>query len=179
VFGRLPARQFCIVAVAIVAAIGTADSFFRSAREGRFARLEDRDDLRALLLTIAYKKACDAADRDNALKRGGGKVVAASRVGGESDDVLDRADPLPGPAESAAVTDEPRRLLAMLESEELTRVAVMKMASYTNQEIAAAIDRSVSRAQGNLALIRAIWANEVPEEWRVAPRKGGRPRASD
>jgi hypothetical protein len=54
------------------AALSAFDSFCRGAREGRFPRLDNRDDRWHLLVTITACKAYDLAEREGRLKHGGG-----------------------------------------------------------------------------------------------------------
>src|SRR5215472_4676449 len=57
------------------AALSAFDSFCDAAAHGRFPRLEDRDDLWRVLVTITARKAMDQASRQRAGRRGGGRVV--------------------------------------------------------------------------------------------------------
>src|SRR5215212_3505935 len=59
-------------------ALSAFDSFIRGAEEGRFPRLDDRDDLWKLLLTITVRKAADLRQARGRLKRGGGRVRGES-----------------------------------------------------------------------------------------------------
>ena len=68
-------------------ALSAFHSFCRAAEAGRFPRLEDRDDLWAVLVTLTERKAYAQADRANAAKRGGGHV--------RGDSVLRPAAPRP------------------------------------------------------------------------------------
>src|SRR5262249_36398416 len=54
-------------------ALSALASFCRGAEQGRFPRLEDRDDLWALLVVIAARKAVDLRQREGRQKRGGGR----------------------------------------------------------------------------------------------------------
>src|SRR5262245_44934727 len=60
------------------AAPSAFDSFCRAATEGRFPRLDDRDDLWRLLLAITERKAADQMRRARRQKRGGGRVRTES-----------------------------------------------------------------------------------------------------
>ena len=59
-----------------------------------------------------------------------------------------------------------RRLLEMLSTQELRDVAVWKLEGYTNEEMTAKMKngqgRSLATVERKLALIRAIWAKEIP-----------------
>jgi RNA polymerase sigma factor (sigma-70 family) len=149
-------------------ALSAFDSFCRGLTEGRFPRLEDRDNLWALLAVITARKASDLRQRENRQKRGGGKV------GGES--VLDElfgdeegaaginrvvgAEPTPELA--AQVAEEFERLLAKLPSDELRQVAVWKLEGYTNEEIAARLPCARATVERRLQLIRSVWKESAP-----------------
>src|SRR3954452_19706131 len=51
-------------------ALSAFDSFCRGAREGRFPRLADRNDLWRLLVVLTARKAVDLLQREGRLKRG-------------------------------------------------------------------------------------------------------------
>src|SRR5262249_16865097 len=61
-------------------ALSAFDSFCAAAARGRFPRLEDRDDLWRILVTITARKAADQAQRHRAQKRGGGRVVGEATL---------------------------------------------------------------------------------------------------
>src|SRR5262245_5758818 len=93
-------------------ALSAFDSFCRAAEQGRFPRLDDRDDLWQILVMITVRKAADQANRERRQKRGGGAVVAASEVERDAGDVFD--DLLarePDPALAAELGEQCRRLL--------------------------------------------------------------------
>src|SRR5438309_11105997 len=67
------------------AALSAFDSFCRGAAQGRYPRLDDRDDLWRLLVVITERKAFDQARRERRQKRGGGRAggpVAGADGGG-------------------------------------------------------------------------------------------------
>jgi DNA-directed RNA polymerase specialized sigma24 family protein len=145
-------------------ALSAFASFCRGAARGRFPRLEDRDNLWALLLAITAGKAGDLRQRETRQKRGGG------RVGGESvlDDLLGAAGigqvvgAEPTPELAAQVAEELQRLLARLPGEELRRVAVAKMEGYANAEIAAHLGCAEATVERRLKLIRSLWKEDAP-----------------
>jgi hypothetical protein len=59
-------------------ALGAFDSFCTAAARGRFPRLDDRDDLWRVLVTLTERKASKLLRRQRRLKRGGGRVVGVS-----------------------------------------------------------------------------------------------------
>jgi hypothetical protein len=64
-------------------ALSAFDSFCRHAEEGRFPRLQDRDDLWQVLVLVAVRKAANLVIHERRQKRGGGKVVHASALLGD------------------------------------------------------------------------------------------------
>jgi DNA-directed RNA polymerase specialized sigma24 family protein len=144
-------------------ALSALASFCRGAEQGRFPRLEDRDDLWALLVVITARKAIDLRQRETREKRGGG------RVGGESvlDELLGDEDGAggigrvvgaePTPEFAAQVAEGFRRLLALLPGDELRTVALRKMESYTNADIAVELGCADATVERRLKLIRSVW----------------------
>jgi DNA-directed RNA polymerase specialized sigma24 family protein len=144
-------------------ALSAFDSFFRGLAAGRFPRLEDRDNLWALLVVITAAKAADLRQHLGRQKRGGG------RVGGDS--VIDEAfgdsggaaginqvvGSEPTPWLAAQLAEEFERLMAALPSDEVRKVAVSKMEGYTNDEIAAMLSCADKTVERRLRLIRAVW----------------------
>lgn len=59
-------------------ALSAFNSFLRGAAAGRFPRLEDRDDLWRLLVTITARKALAQRRRQRTKKRGAGRVRGES-----------------------------------------------------------------------------------------------------
>ena len=144
-------------------ALSAFDAFCTAAARGRFPRLDDRDDLWRVLVTVTERKATELLRRQRRLKRGGGRVVPEADVAGPERDLLDQlAGTAPTPEFAALVAEEYRRRLAALPDPVLRRVAVLKMEGYSNEEIAGRIGlgpRSVAR---QLDLIRRTWLGEVP-----------------
>jgi DNA-directed RNA polymerase specialized sigma24 family protein len=144
-------------------ALSAFDSFVRAAEAGRFPRLEDRDDLWQVLLMLTARKAGKLVRREQADRRGGGKVAVFSELPGQdssSSPPTQAAGHEPDPAEAAAMAEMYERLLEQLEDEELCRVAVWKMEGYSNGEIAERLQRSVGAVERKLRLIRRIWEDE-------------------
>src|SRR5262249_32841906 len=123
-------------------ALSAFDSFLRRAAAGRFPRLDDRQDLWALLLTLTCRKAAPLVQRRAAgparrqvspfadLKRNKDKGPRPAEEAVARD---------PDPAEAAAVADEVARLLGVL-SEQLRTVALLALEGYSNREIGERLD---------------------------------------
>jgi DNA-directed RNA polymerase specialized sigma24 family protein len=147
-------------------ALSAFDSFCRSAEQGRFPQLHDRQDLWQLLVLLTDRKACNLAHAERRQKRGQGKVLDEAAAAGAAESGADA--PLatvlghePSPAFAAQVAEECRRLLGMLGDPELQHVAGAKMEGYTVQEIAqqlGVVPRTVKRW---LQLIRRTWEQEL------------------
>jgi DNA-directed RNA polymerase specialized sigma24 family protein len=136
-------------------ALSAFHSFCRAAERGRFAKLDDRDDLWRLLATFTRRKAAHLLRDGSRLKRSAGPGTE------EGVDLESIAAEEPGPELIAEMAEECRRLLDRLGDETLRTVAVWKMEGYTNEEIAgklACVPRTVER---KLQLIRAIWESET------------------
>ena len=146
-------------------ALSAFDSFCRSAEQGRFPRLEDRDDLWQVLVVLTVRKAANLAKHEARKKRGGGRVRHASALPGGEDSgdgalFADLIGHEPDPALAAQVAEECRRLLDRLGDPDLRAVALEKLEGHTNDEIAATLGRSTGTVERKLGLIRAIWADE-------------------
>jgi len=148
-------------------------SFYQAAVDGRFPRLADREDLWKLLVTITARKASDHRKHYGRQKRGGHDVrgESALRAVGEADDLVgfDRlVGQEPSPEFAALVCEQYERLLGQLPEPSLRELAVMRLESYTVDEIAAAQNCSVRTVKRRLALIRSIWERTDGDEPRVA-----------
>ena len=129
-------------------------SFCRGAEQGRFPRLDDRDDLWQLLVLLTARKAYRLLQHERRLKRGGGAVRHASALAEEEGaglaEVVGRE---PTPAFAAEVAEQCRRLLDGLGNAELRAVALAKLEGYSNAEIAArqgVVQRTDSGTTGEL-----------------------------
>jgi DNA-directed RNA polymerase specialized sigma24 family protein len=147
-------------------ALSAFDSFCRGAEQGRFPRLDDRNDLWRLLLTLTARKAWHLARDEKRSRRGGGKVLGEGDLAalGERDSdeaALARfAGAEPTPELAAEVAEECGRLLEKLGDDELRSIAVLQLEGYTVDEIAARLGRSPRTAARKLAVIRDLWREE-------------------
>jgi DNA-directed RNA polymerase specialized sigma24 family protein len=144
------------------AALSAFDSFCRAATQGRFPRLDDRDDLWRLLVAITERKATDQARRARRLKRGGGRVhteadLAAGRPADAPAGLDDLVGPEPTPAFAAEFAEEYRRLFEVLRDEDLRRIAAWKLEGHTVEEIAAQLGCARRTVARRLELIRTLW----------------------
>ncbi|QDV71913.1 ECF sigma factor [Planctomycetes bacterium K2D] len=133
---------------------------------GRFADVQNRDELWWLLLAISRQKVVDLHRSESALKRGGGRVRTESALQASygrdlkfSLDQLVGDEPTP---ESLLVIDEQqRRLLGMLRDDVVRRVAIARIEGYTVSEIAGELAISPRSVERKLQLIRKRWAEDL------------------
>jgi DNA-directed RNA polymerase specialized sigma24 family protein len=137
-------------------ALSAFDSFCRAAEQGRFPKLEDRDDLWRLLVVITERKALDLARDQRRQKRGGGIVLGESGLGGLAQ--LPAREPTP--AFAALMAEQCQLLLDRLGDEGLRSLALLKMEGYTNEEIARKQGCALRTVERKLGLIRSIWEEE-------------------
>jgi RNA polymerase sigma factor (sigma-70 family) len=157
------------------AALSAFDSFCAGVAQGRFPRLDDRDNLWRILVTITRRKVLDQIERQKRQKRGGpgagtgagGGTVEPVAVPDRDQDPATVALPLDGitspqptPEFAAMVADECRRLLALLADERQRQIAVLRMEGYTNEEIAQRLGCGLRSVVRKLDLIRKTWLAE-------------------
>jgi DNA-directed RNA polymerase specialized sigma24 family protein len=147
-------------------AVSAFQSLYEGLSKGRFPRLADRDDLWRLLVHLT---ACKAVDRHRALnrqKRGGGRVfnevdmIEDGTADVDSDDALDRIIGFePSPEFAAIVAEEYSRRLDALGDQALRRIAELKLACFSNEEIRQQLDCSLRSVTLKLELIRKKWCS--------------------
>lgn len=150
-------------------ALSAMNSFFRGKNDGRFDRLDSRDEMWRLLATITVRKVTAQRRKAMADKRGAGAIRGESiffnpanadssmiaGLGNFSDDRL-----LPDTTEEILKNCE--HLLEKLDDEKLRRTAIMRLEGYSNQEISDELGCSVARTKQRLQRIRELWG-ELPE----------------
>ena len=130
--------------------------------QGRFPRLDDRDDLWRLLITLTERKAYNLARDERRLKRGGGAVFTAGALNQSSTDEWHHvAGREPTPAFAAEVGEAYQRLLDSLADPELQSIAVWRMEGETVKEIAVRLGCALATVERRLRLIRQIWESET------------------
>jgi len=140
-------------------AVSAINSFFQAVQQDRFPKLNDREDLWKILLTITARKANHAIRDGKALKRGGGSVR------GESVFVVGSNDGGPGIALAPEPTEAFGELFAnelveqldCLGEDRLREIATKKLEGYSNAEIATQLDCAVRTVERKLARIRKSW----------------------
>lgn len=129
----------------------------RGARENRFRRLENRDDLWQILVMITARKSAQIHRKQNQRAERGESALLSST--GDSSPRLEellQANPTQGGLDSLDLVCGD--LLACLEPK-LQEVALLKLAGHTNEEVAEIRNRSVKTIERYLQLIRLKWTN--------------------
>jgi RNA polymerase sigma factor (sigma-70 family) len=143
-------------------ALSAFHSFCEGAAQGKFPRLDDRDNLWRLMVIITARKASRMTERERRQKRGGGNLQTESVFVGD-DEIPDGIQQVvgdePTPEFAAQVAEEHERLMAMLE-EDLRRIAQWKLEGYTNEEIAQLAGCGMRTVQRKLNRIRQEWLEE-------------------
>jgi DNA-directed RNA polymerase specialized sigma24 family protein len=142
-------------------ALSAFDSFCRGAREGRFPRLDDRNDLWQVLVLITVRKAIDLRRYETRPSRGRGRVQSLAELAEGGFDVIGGDEPTPELA--AQLAEEYERLMEQLGDSALQRVAIWKLEGYTDNEIAARIGCVTRTVERKLALIRRTWSSEMSD----------------
>ena len=139
-------------------------AFLKGVEEGRFPKLEDRDDLWQVLVMLTARKAANQRQHDQRQRRGAGRLRGES-VFLHGDEELGGIDEIAGieptPEFAGQVGEECRELFDRLEDEPLRRIAVAKMEGYTNDEIALQLGVQTRTIERKLRLIREIWSQSA------------------
>lgn len=146
----------------------------------RFPAVNNRDELWGLMLRITDRKVCDALRKHLSAKRGGGRVRGESvflRHGGEDSETGISAIPARGETQELGVqfAEEYRRLLALLDNQDLVTVAKLILTGHSTAEIAEQTNRTQRTVQRRLRMILDIW-NQAGHDNAcfVAPPASGR-----
>ncbi len=141
-------------------ALSAFHSLYQGVHQGRFPRLDDRDDLWRVLLHLASCKALDRHRDERRQKRGGGHLVREVdlMIGHDPRSPLDQViGREPSPEFAAIVAEEYRGRLETLDHPTLRRIAERKLACFTNEEIARELGVSLRTVTLKLELIRKRW----------------------
>lgn len=126
-------------------ALSAFKSLCLGAEQGKFPRLDDRDDLWRLLAMMTMRKAIDLARRQQS---------RTTPAGDEVEELLSRE---PAPELAAELADEYRGLLARLDDPRLVEIALLKVEGHGNEEIAQKLGCGLRSVERKLHRIRALW----------------------
>jgi DNA-directed RNA polymerase specialized sigma24 family protein len=136
--------------------------------EGRFERLENRDDLWQVLVALASRKAVDQIRRQMTQKRGAGSTrgdsifISDRDAPGNFDQFLSLSSPTPDLI--ATMDEECANLLALLPDDTLRQIANLRLEGYSNEDIAESLVLSPRTIERKLAAIRECWSKVVPAD---------------
>ena len=151
-------------------AISAFHSFCQGAVASKFNQLKDRNDLWQILSMLTVRKAIRQYTRENAQKRGGGRIKGESvfqQFESKAQGIDAKPSPISPPDFIAMVEEEFSGLLDLLPDEELRQVALWKLEGYTNAEIASEIGRHERSVERKLQIIRGIWETNDESEKHI------------
>jgi DNA-directed RNA polymerase specialized sigma24 family protein len=157
----IPKRAFDEEDVAVPA----FDAFLRGVADGRFNKLDNRQDLWQVLAMLSERRAIGLVRHELAAKRGAGKTRGesvfehAGRSGSASPGLEQFVDP--DPAAVDQFTLSVRSLLDGLGDELLRRIAIAKLEGFTNKEIAQQLGIGLRGVERKLQLIRQRWESAL------------------
>ena len=134
-------------------AIVAFEQFCRGAQQGRFPKLNDRDDLWQVLIMLTDRRAIDQKRKR--------KLATGESSGVEIGQIASRE---PTPELASEMSDHLTMLVQSLGDQQLERVVMLKMAAFTNEEIAAEFACSVRTVERKLGMIRKRWAQVLGKE---------------
>jgi RNA polymerase sigma factor (sigma-70 family) len=140
-------------------------SFHDRFRRQEFHDLKDRTSLWNLLATITHRKVLQALRREQQQKRGGGMgaPLQASPPGTEDAVNQEPAGREPDPAEEALAKDLLDRLFQKL-NDNNRQVVWLRLAGYSNAEIAEQVGRTEKAVERRLETIREVLRRLGDEE---------------
>jgi len=136
-------------------------SFCLRQQRGEFD-LAGRDALWKLLVTITLRKARNAAKKQMRDKRDIAReqTIADSDESGSAHWALEQMDAAgPSPAEAAVLNEALERRLEALADPDLRQIALRRLESYTNREIADRLDCTERSVERRLERIRSKWSS--------------------
>ena len=137
-------------------------SFHRRIGQGQYETIQDRDGLWRLLLRITENKARRLLRRELAVKRGAGRNRGDSVFFGTGESSAGGFDRLataePAPEDIAVLKETMGQLLSVLSDQE-QQIAMMRMQSWPNTEIADQLSLSLATVERRLNSIRKKWSD--------------------
>jgi RNA polymerase sigma factor (sigma-70 family) len=142
--------------------ISAFERFLHGVKQGRFPKLDDRNDLWNILFTLTRRHAVRQLRDENRLCRGNGQVRGDSAF---EPAIQAQVHAAPGPEEIVEMQENLAKLLDALGDESLKKIALARMEGFSNVEIARQIGRSEVTVERRLKLIRAIWRPEEADNF--------------
>lgn len=147
-------------------ALAALQAVFQGIQDGRFHRLNDRDDLWQVLVMLVDRRVTDQIRRATARKRGQGEERgesafehrnrSSSGLGGIGQVVGNE----PTPEFAVEFIEEFNRRIGALDDAVLREIAIQKLEGYSNAEIAEQRGCTQRTIERKLTLIRKTWDGE-------------------
>jgi RNA polymerase sigma factor (sigma-70 family) len=128
-----------------------------------YQNVNSRESLWPILVAITKFKVADNFRRENAAKRGAGKVVSEANLerNFESSSAIGLAqlvaDDAPKPQDIVEMSEQLHVLMALLPREDLREIARLHLEGWKNQEVAEKLEMSTRSVERKLALVRDAW----------------------
>lgn len=149
------------------------ESLWKKADRGHFSDqdLATSEELWKLLCQIVAFKSRDHLRRESAQKRGGsvlkGESFLSNSLNSRPDGIANVASDQLCVADLLILKEEHDRLLKLLESEVLERIAIMRLEGFQVAEIAESFEKSERWVGRKLNLIRNIWTFDLDQAARL------------
>lgn len=135
------------------------------ATQGRFDKVQDREELWWLLLAITRRKALNHQAYNLRQKRGPGTVSLDHPADAETNSSNFGTIPAdahqPPPELILILEEQQQRLLSLLRDDVLRLIALWKLEGYSHDEIAVKLDVTPRTVVRKVNLIRERWAEEL------------------
>ena len=143
-------------------ALSAFKNFYDGVCQGRFPCMNDAESLWKVLVAVTRNQLYRSIRDQNRLKRGRNwRQLTSLNINGDNLDVLeDLAHSEPAPEMKAQHAEECARLLDKLCDPKLVELAHLKVAGYTNKDIAKRWGKGERTIERKLQLIRQLWLSE-------------------
>jgi RNA polymerase sigma factor (sigma-70 family) len=128
-----------------------------------YENVNSRESLWPILVAITKFKVADNFRRENAAKRGAGRVVSEANLE-RKDDNSTRvglaqlvADEAPRPQDIAEMSEQLTILMGLLPRDDLKQIARLHLEGWKNHQIAEELEISTRSVERKLALVRDAW----------------------
>ena len=137
-------------------ALSALDCLYRGIEEGKFPDVQDRGNLWSLLILITSRKISHRL-RDRAAVKRGGKTTTINLDASEIQGISDVLSGNLTPDFIVEMKEEAEELLNTLGDEPIRQVAELKIAGYSNAEIAKEMDCGKRTVERRMMIIRQTW----------------------
>jgi RNA polymerase sigma factor (sigma-70 family) len=128
-----------------------------------YEQVTTRENLWPILVAITKFKVADNFRRENAAKRGAGKVVSEAALDRNFDQSSALglaqlvADDSPRPQDIVEMSEQLQVLMELLPRDDLKQIARLHLEGWKNSEIAEELEMSTRSVERKLALVRDAW----------------------